>query len=168
MTRMQYLAGILAICTIVVSTTLLALIVVPHGLSVHLADSFRYVTGAANLVSERGYIVDTYDPMTSTLGIRPVSHYPPLLSIGYAIFLLLGAPLLLAPSLMNLLCWVALLLGIGVLTYRLSKHPWIATLAVVTTAVTHAYLAVYTSALSEVLFLPLLVWTMVVCAPNYG
>jgi hypothetical protein len=104
----------------------------------------------------------TIDVETGTLFAVQLTHYPPLLSIVYATMMWPGVPYGLTPALLTLVGWVLLLSGIGVLTYRLSGAPVAAALAVSLSAMTHAYLTTFVQVMSEPLFLPLLVWLMVI------
>lgn len=146
---------------ILLSTGLLYLIVGQHGALIGTDDS-SYLGGAINIAQGNGFAQSNYDVDEQSIVLRPITHYPPLFSLSYAALLTLGVPLVLAPSLLALACWVALLSGIGLLTYRLSHSAVLAVLAIALAAVTHAYLTNFTRVFSEVLYVPLLVWSMVV------
>jgi hypothetical protein len=65
------------------------------------------------------------------------------------------------PAIVSLVGWVALLAGIGVLTFQLSKSPLLAALAIILPATSYNLWFIFLHAMSEPLFLPLLVWLMV-------
>lgn len=156
-----WIAASLAALAICVSTMLLYLIVWEHG-AILAADSISYLGGAIGLFHGEGISFGLLEDSGNTIVINYMTHYPPLLSVIYALLLWLGVPYIYVPAVLTLICWVILLLGIGTLAYRLYPSPRIAALVVVLAAFTHAYLWIFQQAMSEVLFLPLLVWLMVV------
>jgi hypothetical protein len=138
----------------------LYLVVGQHG-AVLGFDETAYLGGAINLVQGNGFVQSDYDPVAQRIVLHPITHYPPLLSVSLAALMALGVPLLAAPAALALLCWVALLSGIGALTYRLTHSAGLSVLALALATVTFAYLNNFTRVASEVLFIPLLVWSMV-------
>jgi hypothetical protein len=158
--RSFWLALLLGGLAIFVSTLLLAMVVWPYGPHTTY-DSALYLGGAVNMVHGHGISLSSINIGTGTLFNVNITHYPPLLSTLYAALMWMGVPYGLTPALVNLVAWVALLLGMGVLSYRLSGAPLLSALVVALAAVTHAYLNIFTQAMSEPLFLPLLVWLMV-------
>jgi hypothetical protein len=154
---------LLAVLAGLLSTALLSLIIGRHG-TYATWDSIVYFNGAINLVHGNGIVQRLYDETTDRIVLSPITHYPPALSMAYAFLLRIGIPLTFVPATLNLICWPVFLGGIGVLTLRLGATPTGAALAVVLAAWTNTYLRVFEHAMSEVLFLPLLVWTMVLLA----
>jgi hypothetical protein len=86
------------------------------------------------------------------------SDHAPLLAFAFALLQWVGVPFALTPPVLALVCWVALLSGISFLAYRLSSSPLVVAASLIVASLTHAYLRIYESALSEMLFLPLLAW----------
>jgi hypothetical protein len=103
-----------------------------------------------------------YDFETDKLEQLPLTHYPPLLSVMYALILSCGFAPSSTPTIMSLIGWPALLVGIGILTYQLGRSTLVAALAITLASITYGFWWVYQFAISETLFLPLLVWLMVV------
>ncbi len=151
----------IGVSILTLSTVLLYLTAGVHGLRIFGYDSANYMSGAINLVQGHGLSLKVYHLTTDTIVWQPITHYPPLTSLVYAGLLLAGAPLLHVPFVTSLCCWLAFLSGIGVLTYRLSNSWWGAATSMVIAAFTSNYLLVFQMVLSEPVFLPLLVWSVV-------
>jgi hypothetical protein len=127
-----------------------------------VTDSIRYLNGGINLVYGHGVSLRTYDIGADEIIYERITHHAPLLSVGYALLIWLGIPFAHVPTVFALLNWVLLLSGMGVFTYRFCQQPLAAAMVVITASVTFSFLTIYTIAFSEVLFLPLLIWSMVV------
>lgn len=125
-------------------------------------DSRSYIQAGYNIAQGDGFGLTRYDPATDSLISIPLTHYPPLTSLLYAIGLWLGIPSHLVPAVIVSAGWALFLVGIGVLTYRLKAPPWVAVLAVLLTVLTNNYWFVFQIMISEAVFLPLLVWFMAV------
>jgi hypothetical protein len=151
----------LAALALLVSTTLLYLVVWEHGART-TSDSSYYLSGAVNLVHGNGLVIRVMNTNYGSIGAIPFGHWMPLLSLCYATLLLAGVPYTQVPSVFSLVMWVVFLVGTGTLTYQLSRSWLRATLAIVVSSFVHAYLIIYGYAMAEVLFLPLLVWLMVI------
>jgi hypothetical protein len=157
----HWLAFGLAALALLLSTTLLFHVVWPHGVMMAY-DTLTYLGGAISMLHGDGMSLHVADVGPGTIHTVAVTHYPPLTSALYAALMWLGVPYGLAPVVVALAGWVLLLLGIGALAYRLSGAPLAAALAVLLAGVTHASLVIFGYAMSETIFLPLLVWLMVV------
>ncbi len=151
---------IVALLSFLASTTLLALIVVPHSTTVY-PDTVTYMGGALNLIHGRGIYQQVYDLQHDSIIPDPITRYPPLTSMVYAALLFVGVPVAAVPSVVALIAWVCFLAGLAVLTYRLSRSLLLVALVVVLATFTESYLRVFVHGISEVLFLPLLVWLLV-------
>lgn len=150
-----------ALSAIAVSTAFLYRAVGEHG-TLFSPDSTIYLRTAMNTAAGAGVGMIHYAPLSDSLVFQPTTHYPPLLSLIYAAVLVTGMiPPALVPSLVSLVAWVLFLAGIGTLTYRLGGAPLAAALAVVLAALTPNFWFVFLHAFSEVVFLPLLVWLLV-------
>jgi hypothetical protein len=151
---------VVAFLILSISTISLALVLVPYG-SIIGADDGAYLGGAINLVQGNGFVQSYYSDEGHGVHLLPITHYPPLFSVAYAALMMLGIPLVHAPSVLALICWVALLAGIALLTYRLSDSAVLALLSMLLAAVTHAYVRYYLHVFSEILYIPLLIWSMI-------
>lgn len=166
------------ICTnlvIVVSTIILSL-GLRGGVRV-LSDSMVYIGGSVNLYTGRGYCIDRNfrddfngkfhftrplnrkSPLDS-IPIRPINNFPPLTSICYSLFMLAGFSTYYAPAVLAIICWIFFLVGTAFLTQKLCSNRSVTFYAVVTAAITGSYFHFYHYAVSEVLFLPVMLWSM--------
>jgi hypothetical protein len=146
---------------IAAATAVFALVIWTHGAVLSL-DSRSYIQAGYNIATGNGFVLTRYEPATDSLIDFPLTHYPPFTSIVYAMGLWVGMPSQAIPPLIVSLGWTLFLGGIGMLTYRLGAPPFIAVLAIVVAALTHNYWFVFQVIISEAVFLPLLVWLMVV------
>lgn len=156
------LLAVVALSVLLLSTLLLFQRHWSHGAFVTRCDSFIYLRTALSLAHGEGFTMLRYQPSSDMLLRFPSTHYPPMLSLAYAAAYAAGLAPSLVPSVIALLSWPFLLVGIGVLTYRLGGSPFVALLAATLAAFLYAFRFVFLLAMSEVLFLPLLVWLMVV------
>lgn len=160
--RLQvYFSLVITILTIGISTSFLYLTIWEHGVRIS-PDSTAYLTTGYNFFSGKGLSITAYQPETDTITTVPTTHFPPLLSMTYAGVYGLGFYWPDVPAVVSLIGWVVFLSGIGWLTYRLSNSPLIAALVIFLAASTPHFWEVFQHAWSEVLFLPLLVWLMIV------
>jgi hypothetical protein len=143
-----------------ISTGLLFLTVGVYGTVEGMYDSANYLSGAYNLAHGNGFSLKMYKPSSDTLVFQPITHYPPMTSLVYAFFLVLGVPLIFTPSWTVVCCWLLFLAGLGVLTYRLSESWWGGAMVVIIASVTHSFMHVFQLTMSEPVFLPLLVWSV--------
>lgn len=155
------LSLVIALLTITISTFILYLTVWEHGVRVS-PDSNTYLRTGYSFSQGQGLGMTVYQPETDTIIFMPTTHYPPLLPIAYAAGLFAGFNWYDVPALISLISWVVFLVGIGWLTYRLSHSALIAALIVFLTTITPHFWVVFLHAWSEVLFLPLLVWLMII------
>jgi hypothetical protein len=122
----------------------------PYGLGL-VNDSATYVEGASNLMAGKGYV-----RVSGGGEIKPITHFPPLFSILLAGMGLAGVDLLVgARVLITLLFGVDILL-VGLSVYRISHSVGFACLGAILLAVSDLHLGVYSFALSEPLFLTLM------------
>jgi hypothetical protein len=151
---------LIAALAIVVSTTLLYLITWDYGVKL-TTDSLRYIHKGVNFSQDNGLFLERYFIKEDRLILDPMTRHPPLLSIGYALLLGIGIPLPVVPQFFSLIFWGVLLVGVWVLTYKLSHSYLVASFTVIIISIAEPFLLIYTNAMSEVLFLPLLVWSLV-------
>lgn len=121
---------------------------------VRLTDDSRTYVGAAPVLHATGRYAMPDG--------QPVTHFPPLTSGAYALAMRAGASPEWAPAAVALVAWPVLVIGLGLLTGRLAASPWMGAVAVALAAVTAPFARTYRTAWSEVLFLPLLAWLVVV------
>jgi hypothetical protein len=143
------------------SAYLLALGIWTYGPSPIWNDSITYLHTALNLWRGEGLALFRYDPTADVVLRFPLSHYPPLVPVIYAFGLSLGLSLPQVPSAVALVSWVLLLVGIGVLATRLGRSPVAGAAAVLVASLTYGLWDIFQWVMSEVVFLPLLVWLMV-------
>jgi hypothetical protein len=142
------------------ATLLLTLAVWPYGTSVSQDSSFFW-RAATNLHQGNGIGWTFYVPASDALVFRPLTHHPPLLMVLYSVLMYLPIDPVRMTAVLSMIGWPLFLLGIGALTYRLSRSQAASLLAVLCAALTPSFWYVFTSAFVEVVFLPLLVWYMV-------
>jgi hypothetical protein len=158
----RWIALLIALLAIVGSTLVLYLAVWEHGVKLIPGDSFIYLRTAIRLSQQDGLQILRYSPAADNIYFFPITHYPPFVPSIYAILLLMGIHASLVPSVTSLVAWVIFLAGIGTLTWRYARTPLLAALVLVTVPMTHSYWYIFQMAMSEVIFLPLLVWIMVI------
>jgi 4-amino-4-deoxy-L-arabinose transferase-like glycosyltransferase len=122
----------------------------PYGLGL-VNDSAFYIEGADNLLQGNGYV------RTSGGGeIKPITHFPPLFSLLLAGISLTGLELLVAARLLITLLFGVIILLTGLSVYRISRSWLFALLGALLLATSDVFLVVYSMALSEALFLGLM------------
>ncbi len=161
-TRITVFALSVSTAAILITTYLLSLSLVPHGPKTVLNDSIIYMRTAFHLWRGEGFTMVRYEPVADTVLRFPLIHYPPLVSMLYALGLSSGLSLATVPSVITLICWVLFLAGIGVLAARLGRTPMAGAAAVLVASLTYAFWMAFQQVMSEPVFLPLLVWLMVV------
>ncbi len=133
-----------------------------HGTKLIPMDSFIYLRTGFHLASGDGLGIIHYYPDTDSRQFVPTTHYPPLIPLVYSVLALgLNIHPDTLPTIVSLVGWIAMLAGIGVFTYQLSKSPLIAALTVILPATSYGTWFAFLHAMSEPLFLPLLIWLMV-------
>jgi hypothetical protein len=152
---------VLALFAVATTVGILSLALWKRGTSVS-PDAVTYLQTAVNFFLGRGLTMPVYHPATDIITSAPTTHYPPLLPFIYGLEMFVGIPSSQAPVIVSLVGWVALLSGMGVLTYRLSKSPLVAALVVALAAFYPDFWLIFSHTLSEVVFLPLLVWLHVI------
>ncbi|MEM7532469.1 MAG: hypothetical protein AAF639_09840 [Chloroflexota bacterium] len=83
-----------------------------------------------------------------------------LTSVVYAFLMSVGISAYDVPSVVSILGWLMFLTGTGVLAYRLSSSVATTIITLLTTSITWSHLTIFQTAVSEVIFLPILVWTL--------
>jgi 4-amino-4-deoxy-L-arabinose transferase-like glycosyltransferase len=122
----------------------------PYGLGL-VNDSAFYIEGAENLLQGNGYVRTSGGGET-----KPITHFPPLFSLLLAGVSLTGLTLLDAARLLITLLFGITILLVGLSVYQLSRSLPFALLGAFLLATSDVFLAVYSMALSEALFLALL------------
>jgi len=122
----------------------------PYGLGL-VNDSATYVEGATNLMAGTGYV-----RISGGGEIKPITHFPPLLSILLAGMGLAGMDLLVSARVLITLLFGIDILLVGLSVYRISHSIGFACLGAILLAVSDLHLGVYSFALSEPLFLTLM------------
>lgn len=158
---LQLISLFVVLLVIAVSTFFLYLLVWNHGSRLS-SDAIVYLRTAQGIAQGEGFGRHMYVPASDASEFVPTTHYPPLLSMLYAAGALPGLNWYAVPPMLSLICWVALLSGMGLLAYRLSRSAFMSALVVLLAAMTPNFWVIFQHAWSEVVFLPLLVWLMVV------
>lgn len=158
---MQRIHWLLAGSTILIAVMLMYQLIGEPGVSIQ-ADSWAYLRGGLNIAQGHGYTLDRYDYPADERRFLPIRRHQPMLSIVYAAVAWLGVPFDDVPSVVGLLCWTGFLVGTGLLIFKLSQSPWLTIVGLILTSATYAHLRIFQMAMSEIVFLPLLVWVMVV------
>ncbi len=147
--------------TILVSTAILMSIMLERGAFVS-QDSVRYLTSVtSSWPYQRWFIYVDYHPINDTFNLVQQVHHAPLLDIVYGIINISGVSLTANLILVATVCWIALLILIAQLTYRLSGSSMLAAFATLIAATTAAFLFLFQMVMSEILFLPLLLLLLV-------
>jgi len=122
----------------------------PYGLGL-VNDSATYVEGATSLLAGKGYV-----RISGGGEIKPITHFPPLFSLLLAGLGLVGMDLLQgARVLITILFGVDILLA-GLCVYKIGHSMGFAVFGALLLAVSDLHLGVYSFALSEPLFITLL------------
>jgi hypothetical protein len=122
----------------------------PYGLGL-VNDSAAYIGGAMNILDGNGYA------RTSGGGeIKPITHFPPLFSIILAGIGLTGIDLLLASRILISILFGLDILLVGLSIYKITQSPAFALFGALLLAVSDTHLGVYSFALSEPLFLTIM------------
>jgi hypothetical protein len=133
----------------------------PYGVGL-VNDSASYIEGADNLLAGKGYV------RTSGSGeLKPITHFPPLFSLLLAAISLTGLELLPAARLVVILLFGATILLTGLSVYRLCGSRTFAILGAFLLATSDVFLGVYSMALSEALFMPLMLAAFLVLTRGF-
>ncbi len=128
-----------------ISAFLLVLWITPYGSGVN-PDSLTYFGGAKNLLSGQGYTMDG----------SPITHFPPLYSLFLAAMTLLGDNIVQAARLLNAIFYGINAGLIALIVYLATGRKFLpSTLAVLFFLSSGRLIELYTSALSEPLFITL-------------
>lgn len=159
MARSDWFYLALSVVIIVASVVAYALRVGDKGV-VMMPDSAQYLEAALSL-HEAGTLSHTVYTPEAGFVEAPMTHYPPLTSSFYALLLALGVALPDVHYMTALIMLSLLLMGMGLLAYRFSGSTSIAAYTVALASISFTYLLFFQIVLSEVIFLPLLVFLMV-------
>jgi hypothetical protein len=134
----------------------------PFGLGL-VNDSSYYVEGAANLLAGEGFV-----RFSGGGELKPITHFPPLFSLALAGFGLAGMDLLAgARVLITLLFGIDILL-VGMSVYQISRSAPFALFGALLLACSDVFLGVFSFALSEPLFLTLMLAAFLALAQSFA
>lgn len=122
----------------------------PYGLGL-VNDSATYVEGATSLLAGRGYV-----RISGGGEIKPISHFPPLFSIVLAGLGFVGMDLLLGVRVLITLLFGLDIFLVGLSVFKISRSMGFALFGALLLAVSDLHLGVFSFALSEPLFLALM------------
>jgi 4-amino-4-deoxy-L-arabinose transferase-like glycosyltransferase len=114
-------------------------------------DSAAYIGGAMNILDGNGYA-----RISGGGEVKPITHFPPLFSLLLAGAGLLGLDMLDAARVTILLLFGIDILLVGLSVYKISKSVIFASLGAYLLAVSDIHMGVYSVALSEPLFITLM------------
>lgn len=134
----------------------------PKGLGL-VNDSVAYINGARGLVEGSGY-----GRIAGDGTLRPITHFPPGLSVVLALFGMVGLDAIPAARFANTLLFGGNIVLAGLLARSLSRSetraPWAGILAAALVALSEALLRVHAYLLSEPLFLTLTLGSLLALA----
>jgi hypothetical protein len=122
----------------------------PYGLGL-VNDSATYIEGATNLLAGNGYV-----RISGGGELKPITHFPPLFSLLLVGLGLAGMDLLQGARILITLLFGVDILLVGLSIYKISRSMGFACLGALLLAVSDLHLGVYSFALSEPLFLTLM------------
>ena len=122
----------------------------PYGLGL-VNDTAYYVEGAANLLAGKGFV-----RLSGGGELKPITHFPPLFSLALAGLGLAGLPLLVGARLLITFLFGLDILLVGLSIYKISRSALFALFGALLLAISDVHLGVYSFALSEPLFLTLM------------
>jgi hypothetical protein len=134
----------------------------PYGLGL-VNDSAYYVEGAANLLAGKGFV-----RFSGGGELKPITHFPPLFSLVLAFFGLVGMDLLAGARLLITLFFGIDILLVGLSVYTISRSIPFAIFGALILAFSDVFLNVFSLALSEPLFLTLLLVGFLVLAQGFA
>jgi hypothetical protein len=133
----------------------------PYGLGL-VNDSATYIEGATNLLQGRGYV-----RVSGGGEIKPITHFPPLFSLLLAGLGLFGLDLLQAARVLATFLFGLDVLLVGLSIYKISRSIVFAAFGAFLLAVSDLHLGVYSFALSEPLFITLLLVAFLCLAESF-
>jgi len=145
---------------IISSTALLTATIGKSGVRL-TGDTKGYLGSAMSLAIGEGFVTQGYSPGDDTIAFTHLSHYPPLLSSFYSLFIILGVDPAVTLTVVSVFGWVMLLITTAIYAFTNTKSYSALILTILLTSITYPYLWHYGSNISEVLFLPFLVLTII-------
>jgi len=133
----------------------------PYGLGL-VNDTASYVEGAANLLAGKGFV-----HISGGGELTPITHFPPLFSLALAGFGLAGMDLLAGARLLITFLFGLDILLVGLTIYKISRSALFALFGAAVLAFSDVHLGVYSFALSEPLFLTLMLVVFLCLAKSY-
>jgi hypothetical protein len=134
----------------------------PFGLGL-VNDSSYYVEGAANFLAGKGFV-----RFSGGGELKPITHFPPLFSLALAGFGLAGMDLLAGARLLITLLFGIDILLVGLSVYQISQSALFALFGALVLACSDVFLGVFSFALSEPLFLTLMLVAFLVLAQSFA
>ncbi|HEX9090926.1 MAG TPA: glycosyltransferase family 39 protein, partial [Anaerolineales bacterium] len=122
----------------------------PYGMGL-VNDSATYIEGASNIIKGGGYV-----RISGGGEIKPITHFPPLFSLLLAGLGLVGVDLLQAARWMITILFGIAIYLVGLSVFKISRSPWFALFGAFLLAISDVHLGVYSFALSEPLFIALM------------
>ncbi len=161
LTRRSKILFVLALLTVSLGGMLALWRSTPFGLGL-VNDSSYYVEGAANLLAGKGFV-----RFSGGGEMKPITHFPPLFSLALAGFGLAGMDLLAGARLLITLLFGIDILLVGLSVYKISRSAPFAIFGALVLACSDVFLGVFSFALSEPLFLTLMLVAFLVLAQSF-
>ena len=133
----------------------------PYGMGL-VNDSATYVEGATNLLAGKGFV-----RISGGGEIKPITHFPPLFSLLLAGFGFMGMDLLHAARILITILFGIDILLVGLSISKISHSVVFALLGALFLAVSDLHLGVYSFALSEPLFITLMLAAFLFLAEGF-
>ena len=122
----------------------------PYGLGL-VNDSATYVEGGTSLLAGKGYV-----RISGGGEVKPITHFPPLFSLGLAGIGLIGLDLVQGARVVITVLFGVDILLVGLSVHKISHSMGFALLGALLLAVSDLHLGVFSYALSEPLFITLM------------
>lgn len=133
----------------------------PYGLGL-VNDSAAYIGGAMNLLEGKGYA-----RISGGGEIKPITHFPPFYSILLAGIGVTGIDIFQGARLFNSALFALSVILVGLSVYKISASPTFAILGAFLLAISDVHLEIYALALSEPLFLNLMLAAYLLLAEHF-
>jgi hypothetical protein len=134
----------------------------PHGVGIYV-DSLSYISSARNLLTGIGM------GRVTGLGVfKPMTHYPPFYSLVLAFLDLCGLPSLDAARWISIAAFTGTIILVGIIVYQRTRSKFFSLLSALLVLSSNVVLRIYSWAMTEALYMMLLLLTLVFLARYLG
>jgi len=127
------------ILLIILSTALLAATIGKSGVRL-TGDTEGYLGSAMSLAIGEGFGTQGYSPVDDTIAFTQLTHYPPLLSSFYSLFIIGGIDPAVTLTVVSVFGWFMLLIATAMYVFTNTKSYSALILAILLTSITYPYL----------------------------